>query len=219
MAIDPYYKDAHGELYLGDCLEIMAGMDDKSVDLVLTDPPYGIAYHSCRYKYGNPHNRIVGDEKQAIPIDAMWKLIAGDGALFVFYSQKKPLVDARIRNVIIWVKNNHTAGDLAGDFGNKYEPLAFCPKPDFKLRGKRYSNVWCFDKVPPKLHPTQKPVSICRRAIECGADSGTTVLDPFIGSGTTAVAAKEMGCKYIGIDISERYLEIAAKRLARGVLF
>ena len=75
-----------------------------------------------------------------------------------------------IKNVIIWVKNNWSAGDLYGDFGNQYECIAFIPKEKFMLKSKRYSNVWHFDRVPSHklVHPTQKPVSLIRRLILFG---------------------------------------------------
>jgi DNA modification methylase len=76
------------------------------------------------------------------------------------------------------------------------------PKEDFKLKGKRYSNVWQFKRVNPEYHPTQKPVAIIERIIESSTLKNDLVLDPFLGSGTTAVACKELGRNYIGIEIS-----------------
>jgi site-specific DNA-methyltransferase (adenine-specific) len=140
--------------------------------------------------------------------------------MFVFYSHKVPLIDKRVKNVIIWVKNNHTAGDLYADFGNQYECIAFMPKQDFKLKSERFTNVWEFDRIPfDKLkHPTQKPVSIIRRMIISATNEGDIVLDPFIGSGTTAVACKELNRKCIGYEINPEYCEVARSRLRQEVL-
>jgi len=198
-----------------DCLEGLKRMSDNSVDCIITDPPYGINYLSNHYKNGNPHKPIENDDKLFIPIDELWRVLKPNGAIFVFFSHKVPLIDKRVKNTIIWVKNNWTAGDLYSDFGNQYECIAFMPKEQFKLKSKRYSNIWKFDRVSPdKLkHPTQKPTSIIRRMIESSTNENDLILDPFMGSGTTAIACKELNRKYIGFEISPEYCEIANKRL------
>ena len=141
--------------------------------------------------------------------------------MFVFYSHKVPLIDNRVQNVIIWLKNNWTAGDLYSDFGNQYECIAFMPKDQFELKSKRYPNVWKFDRVnADKLqHPTQKPLSLIRRLIECATDKSEMILDPFMGSGTTAVACKELDRQFIGFEINSDYVNIANKRLMQETMF
>ena len=203
-----------GQILCGDCLPILRAWPDGCVDLVVTDPPYGIEYISNYYKYQNPHGEIEGDDKLAWGMDEWWRLTADGGAVFSFHSHKEPPRDERIRNTIIWVKQNWTAGDLNGDFGNQYECIAFAPKDDFHLRGNRWSNVWQFDRVQPLHHPTEKPVNLIERIIESATDEGGLVLDPYCGSGTTCLAAKRLGRRWIGIDISEKYCAIARDRLA-----
>jgi len=215
--IKPYYEEENITIYNGDCLEVIPELD--MVDCIIADPPYGLNYLSNHYKYGNPHLRIENDNKLFIPIIGLWKKLKSTGAMYVFYSHKLPLVSDNIRNVIIWVKNNWTAGDLEGDFGNQYECLAYMPKEDFKIKGKRYPNVWNFDREIPKYHPTQKPTSIINRIIESSTIENDTILDPFLGSGTTARACKDLGRKCIGIEISKQYCDIAIKRLGQEVLF
>lgn len=199
-----------------DCLDGMKHIAGKSVDLVLTDPPYGINYLSNYYKNGNPHKPILNDDTLFCPTDDMWSKLHDDGCMFVFHSHKIPLVDKRIRNVLIWVKNNWTAGDLNGDFGNQYECIAFLPKDNFKLHSKRYSNVWLFDRVSAEcmVHPTEKPVSLLQQLIESGTDEGAIILDPFGGSGTTAIAAKMLGRNFILFEKEESYCNIAEHRIA-----
>ena len=188
------------KVYCMDALELLKQMPDQSVDLILTDPPYGIKYHSNRYKNGNPHNPINNDDTLFIPIDDLWRVLKPTGAMFVFFSHKVPLIDKRVKNVIIWVKNNWTAGDLYKDFGNQYECIAYMPKQGFKFYSKRFSNVWGFDRISADklLHPTQKPIGLCRRIIE--SNKGNVVFDPFMGSGTTGIACKELGRDFIGIE-------------------
>ena len=214
----PYYREPNITIYNGDCLEVMKEIPDKSIDCVIADPPYGLNYLSNHYKYGNPHTKIENDDKLFIPIIGLWHKLKITGSMYVFYSHKKPLISDNIKNIIIWVKNNWTAGDLKGDYGNQYECLAFMPKSFFKLKSKRYSNVWNFDREIPKYHPTQKPTSIINRIIKSATNKGDTILDPFLGSGTTARACKDLGRKCIGIEISKKYCDIAVQRLAQEVL-
>jgi len=220
-----YHREPAGVIYCGDCLEVLPLLEPDSIDLVVTDPPYGLNYFSNCYNGINPHNRIINDDKFFLPLRRIWKLIKETGALFFFYSWKNdPIdipVDIQIRNKIIWVKNNWTAGDLKGDYGNQYENIAFCPKDKFEIHGKRLSNVWPCDRVPhQKLkHPTEKPCQIIYPAILSGSDNNNLILDPFLGSGTTAVAAKQLGRKFIGIEISEKYCQIAVDRLRQEELF
>ena len=212
-----YYEEEGIQLYKGDCNIILPLLRKESIDLCLTDPPYGINYLSNHYKYGNPHQKIENDDKLFVPLNKMWNLIKSSGSIFIFYSQKVPLIDNRIKNVIVWIKNNWTAGDLRGDFGNQYELIAFMPKENFKLQSKRYSNVWYFDRIKPIFHPTQKPKTIIKRIINCASKESSLILDCFAGSGTTLIACKEMNRKVIGIEINEKYCEITANRLKNTI--
>lgn len=208
-------------IYQRDCVEALKEMEDSSVDCIITDPPYGINYLSNHYKGDNPHKEIANDDNLFIPLDELWRVLKPNGAMFVFFSHKVPLIDKRVKNTLIWVKNNWTAGDLEGDFGNQYECIAFMPKEQFKLKSKRYPNVWHFDRIPAdKLkHPTQKPTSIIRRMVECSTQEGELVLDPFMGSGTTAKACKELKRNFIGFELDEGYCKIANERLKQSTLF
>ena len=209
------------ELTHQDCTIGLKGLADNSVDCIITDPPYGINYHSGYYKNGNPHKPIENDNTLFIPLAELWRVLKPTGAMFIFYSHKVPLIDKRVKNVIIWVKNNWTAGDLYKNFGNQYECIAYMPKDEFELHSKRYSNVWLFDRVSADnlLHPTQKPESIIRRLIEAGTNKSDLVLDPFVGSGTTAVCCKQLDRDFIGFEIEKSYMDIAQKRLNQKTLF
>jgi len=208
------------KVYNMDCIQALKELPDESVDCIITDPPYGINYESNRYKHKNPHKPIENDDTLFIPLDELWRILKPTGAMFVFYSHKVPLLDKRVKNVIIWVKNNWTAGDLTGDFGNQYECIAYMPKDGFKIHSKRYSNIWNFDRVAPdKLkHPTQKPITIIRRIIECSTKEGEIVLDPFLGSGTTIIASKELKRQFIGFEIEKDYFKVINDRLAQRSL-
>jgi site-specific DNA-methyltransferase (adenine-specific) len=204
------------EIFNKDCIEALKQLPEESADCIITDPPYGINYLSNHYKNKNPHKAIINDDTLFVPIDELWRILKPTGCMFIFYSHKVPLIDKRVKNVIIWRKNNWTAGDLEGDFGNRYECIAFMPKDKFKLYStKRYDNIWNFDKVPHDRlrHPTEKPEPLIRQLIECGCPEGGIVLDPFLGSGTTAVACRRLGRNFIGYEIVQEYCDIALKRL------
>jgi site-specific DNA-methyltransferase (adenine-specific) len=220
--IKPYYQDDESgiTLYCARAEEVLPQLNEQSVDCVIADPPYGINYFSNCYVGKNPHSPIENDHELFLPLDQLWRVVRDGGVIFAFYSHKRPLVDPRIKNSIVWVKNNWSAGDLEGDFGNQFEMIAFIPKSGFKLKSKkRYSNVWYHDRVPPKLHPTQKPIDLIGRLVVCGSVEGEIILDPFVGSGTTLVAAKRLGRRAIGIEMSEAYCKIAVQRLSQMEMF
>lgn len=198
-----------------DCFEYSLNIPDKSIDAIITDPPYNINYHSTYYKRGNPFDKIVGDTTFSYIsfIEWYYNKLRDASAMFIFCSYKNLPVDDKIKNMIIWVKNDWSAGDLKGDFGNQYECILFLPKPDFILHSKRYSNVWQYDRVKPKYHPTEKPLDLMKRLIEVSTDENDLILDPFCGSGTTCLAAKIMKRRYTGIEIDKKYCKIARSRL------
>lgn len=201
-----------------DCLEGLKRLKDNSVDCIIIDPPYGINYQSNHRK--EKFQTIKNDDTLFIPMDDLWRVLKPNGAMFIFYSHKVPLIDDRVKNVIVWVKDNWTAGDLEGDFGNQYELCAFMPKDEFKLRSKRYSNVWNFKRIDGSkaVHPTQKPEALIRRLIETATNEEDLVLDCFMGSGTTAVACKQLNRNFIGFELSEEYCKIAEKRLQQKTI-
>lgn len=209
-------REIVNQIIHGDAFEEVKKIPDNYIDLICIDPPYGINYYSGYYKGKNPHKKIIGDANLHFPLDDLWRILKPTGAMFVFYSQKYHLTDTRIKNVIVWVKDNWSAGDLEGDFGNQYELIAFMPKEKFKIKGKRFSNVWKCPRIPfNKLyHPTQKPVELISKIITCSTKQGGVVLDCYAGSGSTLVAAKRLGRHYIGIEIEQKYIEISKKRLA-----
>ena len=220
ITIPQIYDNGQIVLYNGDCMNVLEYIDDDSVDLILTDPPYGIAYKSNHYKYewSKRHDAIENDDVLFLPVDELWPKIKVTGSMFAFYSYKNALIDTRKKNSIIWVKNNWTAGDLKGDFGNQYENIAFMPKPEFKLRGPRWSNVWMFDRVKSAIHPTEKPVELLKRIILSATDEGDLVFDPFAGSGSTLEACKLTGRRCVGVELNESYCEHIISRLRQEVL-
>ena len=203
--LTPYYEDGTITLYNDDMNDVVRNMENESIDLILTDPPYGIEYVSNHRK--SKLKEIKNDDVLYMDVDMFWRVIRETGSLWSFYSHKIELYDKRIKNRIIWVKNNWTAGDLEGDFGNQYECIAFMPKKKFKLNGYRHSNVWNFGRVPPSNHPTEKPVSLLCRIIESCTNEGDLVFDPFAGSGATLFACKMLNRRFVGSEIDEGHCQ------------
>lgn len=118
-----------------------------------------------------------------------------------------------LKTPIVWDKGNHTSGDLIGDYGNQVELILFAHKGRHELKNGRPSNLWYVPKDPPSEHPTPKPVALMARCINNSTIRGDTILDPFMGSGSTGVAAVRDGRKFIGIEIEPKYFDIACRRI------
>lgn len=209
--IKPYYETKLGKLYLGNCLDILPELGQA--DIILTDPPYGMGYHSGRYKYDNPYKKIVGDDKFPSELIPIFKEKARK-AVFCFCRWDNLHEVEKPTSFIVWVKNNWSAGDLKNECGRMWEGILFYPleKHDFK---KRMPDVIDFKRVPPTkiYHPTQKPVLLIDWLLRHTTEKMDIVLDPFAGSSTTAIACEGIGRQWIMIEISEEYAELSAKRI------
>ena len=156
-------------------------------------------------------------------LDESLRVMKPDTAIYAFCNSVhveffKTEMDARfnVKNIIVWVKNGFSAGDLEGAFGRKHEFIIMANKGRAKFRGERIGDVWEFDRVTSnnQLHQNQKPVELLSLAIRKHSDYGGIILDPFAGSGSTLVAAKMLGRRYIGIEFESKYCEIAERRLS-----
>jgi len=210
---------------LGDCLERMKEIPDSSVDMVLTDPPYGMNYQSNRRTATEKFSKIVDDDNLDwldYFCEDLHRVMKNNSAAYVFCSWHK--VDVfkitieryfKVKNLLVWVKNNHGSGDLKGAYAPKHEFVFFVHKGRCLLRDGRRPDILEFAKVSGSklVHPTEKPVSLLERLIKDASDGGDTVFDPFMGSGTTGVAAKNLNRNFIGIELDEGYFKIAEERI------
>lgn len=212
----PYYSHAGITIYHGDCREILPQLDP--VDLVLTDPPYGVNYLSGGRI--EKFDRIRGDgtiqtwwlrdiKTEVIVVFTRWDVC---GVWATAIADVHP-----VRGCLVWHKACGGMGDLQRSFAPDYEMVIYASSDTWMLPGKRVGSVWQCNIEPPfsYLHPTQKPIVLIRTCLV--RFGGGTILDPFLGSGTTLRAAKDLGRKAIGIEIEERYCEIAAKRMGQEV--
>ena len=123
----------------------------------------------------------------------------------------------KVKNMIVWVKNNHTAGDLEAQFGKKYELILLVNKGRAKFNGKRLTDVWEFNRVAgnAQIHQNQKPLDLLKQCIEKHSEVNDIVFDGFMGSGSTGVACLNLNRKFIGIELDEDYFNIAKERIEK----
>lgn len=194
-------------LYLGDCAEILPTIG--KVDAVITDPPYGMDYQSNYRK--EKHKKIANDRSADIANFALeWAFENCNHSVYAFgrwdnlYDYPKP------KSLITWVKNNWSMGDLLHEHARQTEVCFFYAMEGHYFPKQRPTDVIEFARTNNEYHPTEKPVGLMARFVEF---TGGTILDPFMGSGTTGVAAVQMGRKFIGIEREPSYFDIACKRI------
>ena len=205
------------KLYLGDCLEVMRGMPDKSVDAVITDPPYGFGQHivnvgNCpAYEREYSWNDNPPDNKAFSEIFRISNNQLIFGGNYFPYLWKTPC-----RGFIFWDKiqcsNKHADGELIWtSFDRNAKQYRYC------FSGNRFGwpdSIQGVGKPSNRIHPTQKPTDLLAAIISDYTNPGDTILDPFMGSGTTGVACVQTGRNFIGIEIDPTYFAIAEKRIA-----
>jgi site-specific DNA-methyltransferase (adenine-specific) len=215
----PYYEHAGITIYHGDARDVLPGL--PQADLVLTDPPYGSTTHDKHLSTVTDHRELGFDEiSEADMVKAAAKLLEQSRAWVVFTCEWHFIhaLPGLVR-FGIWRKPNG-APQFTGDRpGMGWEGIAILHGPGKKRwNGGGRHGVWTFN-TEQGAHPTQKPLKLYKALIsDFSLQRGDTILDPFMGSGTTLVAAKELGRRAIGIEIEEKYCEIAAKRLSQEVL-
>jgi len=213
--VTPYYEDPLVTLYHGDCREILP--DLRGIDLVLTDPPYGIAYqHGARkggVLYGSDGVTIVGDDRPFDPshvLKAATRLILWGAN---HYADKLPAS----RGWLVWDKRGPD-----GPVNDQSDvELAWT---NFLATARTFHRRWWGgirggrEQAEGRYHMNQKPVALLQWCLSWVDPAPSLVCDPYVGSGSTLVACKDLGIKAIGIEIEERYCEIAAQRCAQEVL-
>lgn len=211
----------------GDFIEHVGELKSSSVDLILTDPPYGADYQSGR-RWASSHRRIQGDESlggamglTVSAIRALLPALSDTGHVLVFCRWKEEpelrnalaeIEELELRGSLIWVKNEPGMGDLKGTFGPAHERILHLARPDAVMR-IREGDVVTAARVVSKHHPTEKPVELLSRLIEALTDPGAQVVDPFAGSGSTLRAAIASGRNAWGCELDAEYAKAARELL------
>lgn len=222
VGVKPYYERDGITIYHGDCREILPSL---KADVVVTDPPYGSITHDGALGDGG-RSRLVDFESITAGYLRAVMEFAQPRRWWVSFMEWQHLAELESSPPFglefvrfgVWVKPNGSPQFTGDRPGTGWEAIGiFHPPGKKKWNGGGRHAVWN-RPVEQGQHPTTKPEPLVRELIRLFSDEGDLVLDPFMGSGTTLVAAKLEGRKAIGIEIEERYCEIAAKRLAQGVL-
>ena len=206
--MNPYYADELVTIYHARCEDVLPGVDPASVDLLLTDPPYGIDYRPVKDKW----QRIEGDEK---PFDPTPLLSYGRCVLWGanYYVDRLPP-----SGWIVWSKAQDNRWVTASANHRSTAEMAWTNVSD---KVHLYNCFWMGSPLYRKtergssLHPTQKPAELMRWIVEKWTEPGDLVLDPYMGSGPVAQACHELGRRYIGIELVEDYCRIAVSRLSQ----
>ncbi len=176
------------------------------IESVVTDPPYGMSFRS---NYRNTkHDAIHNDES----VHCLQRIcnIPALHSKYIFCRWDNFSDLPKPRSLITWVKNNWSMGDLRHEHARQTEVLLFYPGPKHFFPAKRPTDVIQGARTRNENHPTEKPVQLIQTIV--GWTSGT-IFDPFMGSGSTGVACAQLGRKFIGIEIDERYFDVACRRM------
>ena len=249
------------KIYLGDCIKVMSGWPEKSVDLIFADPPYNLSGNGLKWQ----GNKTGGDwymvnenwdkmtEPEYMGFTRQWiggchRILKDGGSIYIsctYHNIAEIMIvlkqlEFKINNVITWYKTNAMPNMTKRVFTHSTEFVVWAVKgkkwvfsyeelkkinPERQKDGslKQMRDVWSMPLVQGgerlrggngrALHPTQKPEEMLRRIITASSTKGGLVLDPFLGSGTTAVIAKQLGRNWVGIEKEKQYIKAAEKRL------
>jgi site-specific DNA-methyltransferase (adenine-specific) len=234
----------NGQLISGDCIAKMATLPEKHFKVVVTSPPYNLKNSTGNGmkdgrggKWSNaalingydnhedtmPHKDYVAWQRKCL--DGMMRVLRDDGA--IFYNHKWRVQDGLlqdrhdivsgfpVRQIIIWQRSGGINFN-PGYFLPTYEVIYLIAQPKFKLAPKMNArgDVWTFPQERNNEHPAPFPIELARRCIEAVGEG--PVLDPFMGSGTTAIAAEQLNLEWVGIEKSRVYCDLAVQRIRQA---
>lgn len=222
------------KFYHCDAISMLKKLPNESIDLITTDPAYSGMNNMLKLGKG----RIVGTYSEKGKETGKWfsefqdspenyraflseckrVLKKKSGHIYIMFDSFSLLTLApivreffEVKNLITWDKVNMGMGHY---YRRRHEYILFATNGNNKkIRGRNFPDVWRFKRVHSAGYPTQKPVEVFQTMIFASANIGDTVCDPFLGSGSSAVAALKNGCKFIGADIAEKSIEVSSSRI------
>ncbi len=215
----PYYEEPGIVIYNCDCRDILPHLG--KVDLMLTDPPYG----EVNRESGGLRNLDKGSA-DVVSNEIIPSICEIDAKTFYVWCGVNQVSELRNRFSFFeytvrlggWLKTNPSPMNGEHLWLSGFEACVFARRSGAVFNERCKSAIWTGPTESETEHPTEKPIWLFRRLIAASSDSGQLVLDPFMGSGTTLRAAKDLGRKAIGIELEEKYCAIAVKRLRQEVL-
>jgi site-specific DNA-methyltransferase (adenine-specific) len=234
MSSKPFYasKDRRVAIYHEDAVAFLRGLSASSVDVIVTDPAY--SGMNQRLKLGS--GKIIGRYKEAGQEGAKWfeefhdtadnyrafleqcfRVLRPDRHIYLMFDSFSlltlgPLVREvfEVKNILCWDKANIGLGHY---FRRRHEFIVFASKGKRALNLKSIPDVWKVRRIVKAGYPTQKPTELFELMLKGSAGGGSVVCDPFLGSGSSAIAALRCGCKFVGCDISARSMEFSRARV------
>lgn len=216
-------------LFLGDCIISMSTLSNESVDLIVTDPPYGVGIDGSTSNSGHRTPAEYEDDPVSVlamlrtAFKEMRRVLKANGHAYIF-ATSVPSDQVRIINLLsesgfdvepiplIWIKDSHTTVDWDYRYAPSYESILFCSNRQKRLAAKR-SDIFTFNNDPDRVHTAQKPVLLLRTFIEMSSAEGEVVFDPFMGSGSTIIASIRSLRRYIGMEHNKSIFGAAQVRI------
>lgn len=222
--MNPFFDHNGITIYHGDCREVMPFLPGRSIDFVLTDPPYLVRYKG---RWDSDQEQIVGDADPTWLLPAfseVWRVLKKDAFCVSFYGWPHSdlfvgvwkSLGFRIVSHLAFVKRIWGLGRFTR---GQHETAYLLAKGKPRLPDSAIADVVEWEREPDAVHPNQKPVEALYPLLKTFAPEDGIVLDPFMGSGSTLRAAKDFGLRAIGIEVEHKYCTMAAQRMAQEVLF
>jgi DNA modification methylase len=219
--------ESNTNIFHGNCIEFIKTIQDKSIDCLITDPPYGVDIQFGAYDNqlsrkiendGNIDDALLLLDEMLLEVKSKLK---DNAHIYIFcnwkiYPQFNAIISKhfQIKNLIIWDKLFMGMGDLKGNYSSSYEMIVFAGgNREFLSRPKNIIQCRFNDE---RFHNTQKPVDLIKQLIENSTNVNETIFDPFLGSGSTVIAANQLKRNFIGCEIDEQNYKITLKRLEDG---
>jgi len=225
-----------GLFYHADARDVLRQLPAESVDLIVTDPPYGIGLYKegaavSSSKFAESQGAMYDDDPKTIMdmLDETFmhaaRLLKPDGHAYIFFhmTRYEPVFLMLRKHFgvceetpLIWLKQTTGIGDPTRTWIYTYEPCFWVNRGRILVKPQPF-NVLKYDTVSKKIHSVEKPVALMRHLVEASAVKGEVILDPFAGSGSTLVAAAQLGCRFIGIEKHQDFWRSAVDRVARDL--
>lgn len=232
-----HYKDENGVIFLGNCIELIGQIPNKSINLIIADPPYVISrksnFHTMPDRKNSRTGTTFGEWDKEFENEEWIKLcynkLKNNGSIIIFNDFKKVTiiydicknVGLEYKDTLIWKKTNPMSRNRNRRYIPDVEMLQWYVKGKgwiFDRQDEKYES--CIKFYPSesrggfkRYHKTQKPLKLIKDLNQIHSNRNDIILDPFLGSGTTAIASKELNRKYIGIEIEEKYCNKSIERL------
>jgi site-specific DNA-methyltransferase (adenine-specific) len=221
---EPSKKNDKYDLYHGSCLEYIPILEDASIDLLLTDPPYGMDFKSGWVDKSKIQNDKIEDTTILFEsvLSSVKSKLKDDAHIYIFgniyYMEDiKPIIEKyyKIENIIIWDRKIIGMGNLKS-YGPSFDVIYFCSNLKWKdLNGVRERDILQFERVSPSnlKHPTEKPLDLLKFLIKKSSKENDTILDPFAGGGSTIIAGMELNRNVKASEIEEQYVRLIRSKI------